>query len=97
MYGEREVTAQEAALDALGLPLIEFSCDSVCLQVRKPADTVHFVRPREQLEKKRRVQGKLEWGDITYDPPVTKYIRRKLIGSTMYCLINRSSWCCNDW
>ena len=47
MYGEREVTAQEAALDALGLPLIEFSCQSMCVQVRKPEDTTHFLCQRK--------------------------------------------------
>ena len=76
MYGEREVTAQEAALDALGLPLIEFSCQSMCVQVRKPDDTTHFLCQRKIIDEKRTKIAKLQLEDITYAPPVTKYIKR---------------------
>lgn len=76
MYAEREVTAQEAALDALGLPLIEFSRQCQYIQVRRPADTVHFLRRKEEIAKRRCEQGRLEFRDIAYDPPVVKYINR---------------------
>ena len=78
-YAEREVTAQEAALDALGLPLIEFSRQCEYIQVRKPNDTTHFLRKKTDRDKRRREEGKLDFRDITYDPPVVKYINRRLI------------------
>ena len=77
MVAEREVTAQEAALDAFGLPLIEFSCQAIYVQVRKPGDTTHLLRPKKDLENRRRVHGRLDWDNIVYDPPVNKYIKRK--------------------
>jgi hypothetical protein len=76
IYSEREVTAQEAALDALGLPLIEFSCQSMCVQVRKPADTTHMLCPGKMVDRKRTKCGKLSMEDVTYAPHVTKYIQR---------------------
>ena len=74
MYAERELTAQEAALDALGLPLIEFSCQSVCIQVRKPEDTTHFVCRKKEIEKRRQKFAKLDFTQATYAAHVTKYI-----------------------
>ena len=79
MYAEREVTAQEAALDALGLPLIEFSRQCEYIQVRKPNDTTHFLRKKADRDKRRREEGKLDFRDITYDPPVVKYINRMFL------------------
>ena len=79
MYAEREVTAQEAALDALGLPLIEFSRQCEYIQVRKPNDTTHFLRKKADRDKRRREEGKLDFRDITYDPPVVKCINRMFL------------------
>ena len=76
MYSEREVTAQEAALDALGLPLIEFSCQSMCVQLRKPEDTTHMLCPGKMIDDKRSKCAKLGMEDVTYAPHVTKYIKR---------------------
>ena len=74
--GDREVTAQEAALDALKLPLIQFSCEAIYVQVRKPGDTMHMVRPKKDLDQRRSSQVTLDWSSIVYDPQVNKYIKR---------------------
>ena len=78
MVSEREVTAQEAALDAYGLPLIKYSCDVVHLQARTPEDTIHKLKPFVQWNKKRDEVGQVGWADVVYDPPVTKYLNRTL-------------------
>lgn len=77
MVAEREMTVQEAALDALSLPLIEFSCQAVYVQVKRPSDTTHMLRPHAHWAKKKKEEGHVEWKDITYDAPVCKYIKRK--------------------
>lgn len=46
LIGEREITAQEAALDALGLPLIRYSAAVQYIQARPPEETILVRRRR---------------------------------------------------
>lgn len=74
--GEREITAQEAALDANGLPLITFSCECLYKQARPPKDSFHTVR-RKKDRKRPRPNQPSKFSDYVYDIPVTKYVHRK--------------------
>lgn len=80
---EREVTAQEAALDAHGLPLIRYSCDSIYVQARPPGETFHTVKRTSDRRKSRRLDTSGEenvarkLSDFVYDVAVTKYVKRK--------------------
>lgn len=64
---EREMSAQEAALDATSLPLIEFSRQFVPVQVNNPQEMKMMVKPES-----RRKDDK----DFFYSLPITKYIHR---------------------
>lgn len=71
---DREMTAQEAALDALGLPLIQFSTTIQYLQVNSPEDTC--VIPRKRKNRHKHANGDNQLRSLVYDPPVTKYVLR---------------------
>lgn len=62
---EREMSAQEAALDATGLPLIEFSRSFVCVQANNPHETRLLVKPERRRKDEK---------DFFYSLAVTKYI-----------------------
>ena len=74
LVADREMTAQEAALDALGLPLIEFSASVQYIQANTPADT--FVIPRKRKNRRRTVNPEQQLRSLVYDPKVTKYVLR---------------------
>lgn len=76
LVGQREITAQEAALDASGLPLVSFSCGSIYVQARTPTDSFHTVR-RKKDRKRPRPNESSKLSDYVYDIPVTKYIHSK--------------------
>jgi len=66
------MSAQEAALDAFGLPLIMFSRKVVYLQAREPEETLLRLKTN-------RSRDNSNPNDLFYDPPVLKYIKRKYI------------------
>ena len=72
--GEREYTAQEAALDAVRLSLIEYSREQICVQARKPRDTIHTVRRGPDRQKRRRAGEETTFQDLVYETHVYKYI-----------------------
>lgn len=77
IVGSREITAQECALDAYGLPLITYSCDAQYFQIKSPQETVWTIRRQKEIEKRARFNNSssrtLE--DIAYEPPVVKYVK----------------------
>ena len=73
--GDREMTGQEAALDALGLSLIEFSAGVEYIQANCPGDTYVIARKRKHRRTTANTDQQLR--RLTYDPPVTKYALRK--------------------
>ena len=72
--GEREYTAQEAALDAIRKALIEFSREQICVQARRPRDTIHTVRRGPDRAKRKREGEPTTFQDLVYDTHVLKYI-----------------------
>ena len=70
VIGQREMSAQEAALDAFGLPLIMFSRKMIYLQARRPEETLLHL-------KNNRDRDHSNPNDLFYDPPVIKYIKSK--------------------
>ena len=76
LVADREMTAQEAALDALGLPLIEFSASVQYIQANMPRDT--YVIPRKRRNRRRNMNPDHQLRNLVYDPPVTKYVLRTL-------------------
>ena len=75
IVADREMTAQEAALDALQLPLIQFSTSIVYVQTNRPEDT--YVLPRKRKDRaKRRMIDEEQHRHLVYDPPVNKYVLR---------------------
>ena len=75
--GDREITAQEAALDAVGLPLISYSCECIYVQARRPEDTVHIVKRKEHRLKIARTSADVQFEDMVYQTQVGKYMTRK--------------------
>jgi len=76
LVGERELTAQEAALDALALPLVKYSCECLYVQARSPTDTFHMLRKKEDRRKRQRTDDSVaNFEDLVYDPAVVKYIK----------------------
>ena len=76
LTANRLLSAQEGGMDALLLPLIEYSCQCLTVQARRPTETSHIMRPRKFWVKKLREEGRVAFKDIAYDAPVTKYIHR---------------------
>ena len=76
VVADREMTAQEAALDALQLPLIQFSTSVVYVQTNRPDDTHVLPRKKKDRAKRRRVDDLHR--HLVHDPPVTKYVLRML-------------------
>lgn len=74
--GEREITLQEAALDATGESLVEYSCVHMHVQARRPRDTVHRMRRAEHRPKRHCPGVPLTFEDMVYDSHVQKYITR---------------------
>ena len=74
LVADREMTAQEAALDALGLPLIQFSTGLIFVQANCPEDT--YVIPRKRRNRRQAHDGEQLLRHLVYDPPVTKYVLR---------------------
>ena len=74
LVADREMTAQEAALDALGLPLISYSASMRYVQANSPDDT--YVVPRKRKTRRRHPNPDLQMRSLIYDPPVTKYALR---------------------
>lgn len=74
--GEREITLQEAALDATGESLVEYSCVHMHVQARRPRDTVHRMRRAEHRPKRHCPDVPLAFEDMVYDSHVQKYITR---------------------
>jgi hypothetical protein len=82
VVAEREITAQEAALDALGLPLICYSCECNYIQALPPKDTYHIAKRASHRTKKSRTESAnnnsnvlSEVTDFVYDAPVDKYVK----------------------
>jgi hypothetical protein len=75
MTGEREITAQEATLDALGVPLISFSTGISYIQANRPEETTHVVKSKK---KRQGVRARSKLSAFLYDAPVTKYVKSKL-------------------
>lgn len=84
LVADREMTAQEAALDALGLPLIEFSACVQYIQANSPSDT--YVVPRKRQYRRRVVNQDQQLRRLVYDPPVTKYVLRTCTDVSMSIL-----------
>ena len=74
LVADREMTAQEAALDALGLPLIQYSCSIHYVRAAPPDDT--YVKPRRKGDRMKRRRTDNDPRQYLYDPPVTKYVLR---------------------
>jgi hypothetical protein len=72
--GDREMTAQEAALDALGINLIHYSCSLKYIQAKRPEETEHVMKPRKKREGN---ANKRKLSAFLYDAPVTKYVKSK--------------------
>lgn len=64
---EREMSAQEAALDATSLPLIEFSRQFVPIQLNNTQEMRLMLKPESRMKDEK---------DFFYSLPVTKYIHR---------------------
>lgn len=75
---EREMSAQEAALDATSLPLIEFSRQFVAVQANTPYATRLLIKPERQRKDAK---------DLFYSLPVTKYIHSTYLLGVVYYYI----------
>lgn len=73
--GDREMTGQEAALEALGLPLIEYSSRVDFVQANRPEDT--YIIARKKKHRPTMAAADQQLRRLTYDPHVTKYVLRK--------------------
>jgi len=76
IVGEREITLQEATLDAQGLPLITYSCDARYIQAKPPNDTVLTAMRAKDRAKRQRTEGPDKLWSYVYDPSVVKYVKR---------------------
>ena len=83
--GEREITAQEAALDAVSESIIKYSCALIYVQARRPRDTVHTVRRAKDRAKRQCRGDALTFEDMVYDSHVQKYINRMWTVSEYLC------------
>jgi hypothetical protein len=73
--GDREKTAQEAALDALGIPPIMYSCSTEYVQANRPEETQHILKPRKMRDKT--VNNK-KLSAFLFDVHATKYVKSTL-------------------
>lgn len=69
VIGQREISAQEASIDAFGGPLIKFSRKIAYIQAREPEETQLRVKSKNRRDSSNP-------NDLFYDPAVMKYIKR---------------------
>lgn len=73
VVGDREVTAQEGALDGEGLPLAEYSRQCLYIQARPPSETM-LTAKRTKDRKSTGGGGAMKLSEYLYEPSVTRYI-----------------------
>ena len=73
---EREITVQEAALDATRRPLVRYSRQCLRVCACRPSETMHIVKDSATRAQLRRSAGALSFEQMVYDPWVKKYVNR---------------------